>query len=239
MRSINVGDVVKVQTSKKDGSLISFTDLGKIIFFKNKKELHFGYVEITSVEEHEKYILATGNNITFDFYGSTMTQNAIPYKELSELLISLGFRHQYTTPIDEINNFYVWANLITGVLITIEEYNCDGFVGYNSVNVYVAGKLNLSYKELTNYGVVSQVGELTEFILCFSKLKFPLKQILKFAKSKDWDGHTPQLWHYNDIKNMSPVEFKNVMMRIFEFKDNINVLFNIRAEEYIKRLDRL
>ena len=39
--------------------------------------------------------------------------------------------------IDKDNIFDVWANLNSGVLITIETWNQDGERGYNSVKCYV------------------------------------------------------------------------------------------------------
>lgn len=61
-------------------------------------------------------------NVPYDFYIEYSENGtvAIPYDEFKEVLESLGFKHEYQEKINEENFFDVWANLNSGVLITIE-----------------------------------------------------------------------------------------------------------------------
>ena len=127
------GQVFKLCKSKKNGNLISYTPEGKVVLIKNQKELHNGYAKVTSFVDKGNYILATMENVPYDFYYGYENDEVIPYEEFKEVLKNLGFTQEYTEDIDENNMFDVWANLETGVLITIETWNRDGEKSYNSV----------------------------------------------------------------------------------------------------------
>ena len=141
LSGISSDNVYRIRRSKKNGKLISHNEYGKIIIIKNWKSLHVGYGKVVSFENRENCILATMKNVSYDFYmeynEKTGEVEAVPYEELTRILQELGFAHEYKEDIDKDNIFDVWANLNSGVLITIETWNQDGERGYNSVKCYV------------------------------------------------------------------------------------------------------
>lgn len=141
LSGISADNVYRIRRSKKNGKLISHNEYGKIIIIKNWKSLHVGYGKVVSFENRENCILATMKNVSYDFYmeynEKTGEVEAVPYEELTRILQELGFAHEYKEDIDKDNIFDVWANLNSGVLITIETWNQDGEQGYNSVKCYV------------------------------------------------------------------------------------------------------
>jgi hypothetical protein len=141
LSGISADNVYRIRRSKKNGKLISYNEYGKVIIIKNWKSLHVGYGKVVSFENRENCILATMKNVPYDFYEEynekTGEVEAVPYEELTRILQELGFAHEYKEDIDKDNIFDVWANLDSGVLITIETWNQDGERGYNSVNCYV------------------------------------------------------------------------------------------------------
>ena len=68
MLKLNVGEIVKLKKSKKNGKMIAYSSSGKVILFENSKELHEGYVQITKVHEKERVYIARGQNVPFDYY---------------------------------------------------------------------------------------------------------------------------------------------------------------------------
>ena len=141
LSGISADNIYRIRRSKKNGKLISHNEYGKVIIIKNWKSLHVGYGKVVSFENRENCILATMKNVSYDFYEEynekTGEVEAVPYEELTRILQELGFTHEYKEDIDKDNIFDVWANLNTGVLITIETWNQDGGRGYNSVKCYV------------------------------------------------------------------------------------------------------
>ena len=141
LSGISADNIYRIRRSKKNGKLISHNEYGKVIIIKNWKSLHVGYGKVVSFENRENCILATMKNVSYDFYEEynekTGEVEAVPYEELTRVLQELGFTHEYKEDIDKDNIFDVWANLNTGVLITVETWNQDGGRGYNSVKCYV------------------------------------------------------------------------------------------------------
>ena len=149
---------------------------------------------MVSFENRENCILATMKNVPYDFYEEynekTGEVEAVPYEELTRILQELGFAHEYKEDIDKDNIFDVWANLDSGVLITIETWNQDGERGYNSVNCYVPANGLFTMRESTGF---SNGGS---FLSCFNIVHntrdFPLHECLAFNK-RGMTSITPRL----------------------------------------------
>ena len=123
---------------------------------------------------------------------------AVPYEELTRILQELGFAHEYKEDIDKDNIFDVWANLNSGVLITIETWNQDGEQGYNSVKCYVpVSGCGFGMRNSTGFSYG------TSYLSCFNIVHntrdFPLHDCLAFNNgSMNWAGSNPALWHYGE-----------------------------------------
>ena len=133
MFSTHKGDIVRIRKSKRDGKLISYDQLGKVILIKNQDDLKVGFGKVTSIEEKEKYYIATLEHTPYDIYYGHEDGETIPYDELEKVLNMLDFTKELTMPIkktqynmDKGNFFEIWANLNTGDLITIETWYKGG-----------------------------------------------------------------------------------------------------------------
>lgn len=230
--SLEPGDIVRVKRSKKDGRLIAYTVLGKIVLFKNWSDLHCGFARIDRVLcEKKNFVLVVAQSVPYDFYSDV--DGVIPYAELGEVFANLGFVREYSLPIDKKNVFEVWANLHTGDLITVETWNHGADESYNSIKVFVPTGNNTAFYARGWTGFSH--GDY--YVCCFSVLSCkdeePLHYILRISsESRNWYGETPSLWHYGDGFDFDHVE---VLKRVYDFKDNIDQLFNMRTAEAIKR----
>lgn len=239
---IKVGDVVRVHRSKKkENRKVAFTPSGKVIFIKNDKDIHFGFAEILSFVEKEKYIIATVKNVVSDFYYGYKDGETIPYSELVEVLKLHSFTQELKLPIDAThfeltgeNFFDVWANLDTGDLVTIETWNDDGVESYNSVKLYVPVNSFVGLSSNEHTGFTFGCNHMCCFDLVNCLFDFPLHMLMRCSnKSRDWKGETPSLWHYGDrlYDEGCPLDFAKILERIYDAKDDIGTLFNMRIEE--------
>ena len=231
---ISIGTVVRVRKSKKNGKLMAYSEWGKVILIPNQKGLHVGFAEVTSFSDRGNYYIATVKNVAYDFYqdydenGTT----AVPYDEFKEILKTQGFKPEYSEPIDENNVFDVWANLNSGVLITIETWNQDGERGYNSVNCYVPANGLFTMRESTGF---SNGGS---FLSCFNIVHntrdFPLHECLAFNNgSMNWGGNHPALWHYGEGHD---INYAKALAKIRKFKDaDIGERFNMQLDDAFKQ----
>lgn len=237
LSGISADNVYRIRRSKKNGKLISHNEYGKIIIIKNWKSLHVGYGKVVSFEDRENCILATMKNVSYDFYmeynKKTGEVEAIPYEELTRILQELGFAHEYKEDIDKDNIFDVWANLDSGVLITIETWNQDGERGYNSVKCYVptnGGGFTMRQSTCFSHG--------SSYLSCFNIVRntrdFPLHECLEFNNdSMDWHGSVPALWHYGEVHD---VNYAKALAKIRKFKDaDIGERFNMQLDEAFKQ----
>lgn len=231
--SISVGDVLRAKCSKRDGRLIAYSNTGKIVLFKNREMLRSGFVSVDKVLcEKENYILVTAQNIAYDYYAGS--DGVIPYTELCEVLTNLGFVREYLTTIDSDNVFDVWADLLTGNLITIETWNRDGAVGYNHIYVYVPTGDTTAFTASTASGFAQGSYSVCCFDVQFCKVPHPIRYILsKSSGTCNWNGETPDMWHYGDTR---PIDHAKVLERLYACADNINELFNMRVEDSIVAL---
>lgn len=231
--SISVGDVLRAKYSKRDGRLIAYAHTGKIVLFKNREMLHSGFVTVDKVLcEKENYILVTARNIAYDYYAGS--DGVIPYAELCEVLTNLGFVREYLTTIDSDNVFDVWADLLTGNLITIETWNRNGSVGYNHICVYITSGDMTAFTASTASGFIYGSYSVCCFDLQFCKAPHPLHYILGMSsRTRNWNGETPNMWHYGDTR---PIDHAKVLERLYACADNINELFNMRVEDSIAAL---
>lgn len=234
MYSIHKNDIIRIRKSKKDGKLISYDELGKVVLIKNQADLKIGFGKVTSIIEKEKYYIATLEQVPYDIYYGYDENETIPYSELCEVLKMLKFTQELTLPIDDDNFFDVWANLDTGDLITIETWNHKEEETYNTINLYIPTGNNLAFSLSNNYIGFSFGGFQT---CCFNaiwcKSDTPLRTLLKYSsKNKNWNGDHPNLWHYGDGHNF---DFSEVLKRIYDCKDDIGTLFNMKIEDSLKR----
>lgn len=236
LSEISTDKVYRIRRSKKNGKLISYNEYGKVIIIKNWKSLHVGYGKVVSFENRENCILATMKNVSYDFYEEynekTGEVEAIPYEELTRILQELGFAHEYKEDIDKDNIFDVWANLNSGVLITIETWNQDGERGYNSVNCYVPANGLFTMRESTGFSNGSSF--LTCFNIVHNTRDFPLHECLAFNNgSMNWGGNHPALWHYGEGYD---INYAKVLAKIRKFKDaDIGERFNMQLDEAFKQ----
>lgn len=228
---ISIGTVVRVRKSKKNGKLMAYSEWGKVILISNQKGLHVGFAEVTSFSDRGNYYIATVKNVAYDFYqdydenGTT----AVPYDEFKEILKTQGFKPEYSEPIDENNVFAVWANLNSGVLITIETWNQDGERGYNSVKCYVPVS-GCGFGMRNSYGFSSGTSYLSCFNIVHSTRDFPLRDCLAFNNgSMNWAGSHPSLWHYGERDD---INYAKALAKIRKFKDaDIGERFNMQLDE--------
>lgn len=228
----------RLHRSAKNGKLITYTDYGKVIIIRNQKNLHNGFAKITSYRDAGNCFVADMENVVSDFYYSRDDdKDTIPYSEFQEVLKSFGYVHEYSEPINENNDFHVWANLDTGSIITIEEWNEDGRKTYNTVKVWIpthssALAINIEYLGLSLGGYN---------ICCFNlvnyKAEYPMRSILKLRDkdSKDWNGEVPSMWHYGYGDD---VDFIKAARSIYKFKDANEIIktFNIDVEGHVNRI---
>lgn len=239
---VNVGDIAKLKKSKRDGKLIAYNRDGKVILFDNSRDLHKGFVEITKVQEKKTAYIAHGRNVPFDFYCG------IPHAEFEEVLKNLGFVEEYTkefmynTDDEEYpNKFKVYANVSRKMLITVETWDTKDEESYNSVNItFAINVLGMHWRVLENYGFSHGGGSISTFNLVNNTLDFPLHRVMDLQmKVDDWNGHTPSLWCYADGQpDVYPDDIKfyiDAANRIYDFKDDIDMMFNIRTSETIER----
>ena len=236
LSEISADNVYRIRRSKKNGKLISYNEYGKVIIIKNWKSLHVGYGKVVSFENRENYILATMKNVSYDFYmeynEKTGELEAVPYEELTRILQELGFAHEYKEDIDKDNIFDVWANLDSGVLITIETWNQDGERGYNSVNCYVPVNGLFTMREST--GISSGSSFLSRFNIVHNTRDFPSHECLAFNNgSMKWGGNHPNLWHYGEGHD---INYAKALAKIRKFKDaDIGERFNMQLDDTFKQ----
>lgn len=191
---------------------------------------------MVSFENRENCILATMKNVSYDFYEEynekTGEVEAVPYEELTRILQELGFAHEYKEDIDKDNIFDVWANLDSGVLITIETWNQDGERGYNSVNCYVPANGLFTMREST--GISSGSSFLSRFNIVHNTRDFPLHECLAFNNgSMNWGGNHPNLWHYGEGHD---INYAKALAKIRKFKDaDIGERFNMQLDDTFKQ----
>lgn len=237
LSGISADNVYRIRRSKKNGKLISYNEYGKVIIIKNWKSLHVGYGKVVSFENRENCILATMKNVPYDFYEEynekTGEVEAVPYEELTRILQELGFAHEYKEDIDKNNIFDVWANLDSGVLITIETWNRDGERGYNSVKCYVpVSGCAFAMRESTGFSYG------TSYLSCFNIVHntrdFPLHDCLAFNNgSMNWAGSSPALWHYGEGHD---INYAKALAKIRKFKDaDIGERFNMQLDDAFKQ----
>ena len=231
--AISAGEIVRIYKSKRDGKLIAYAPTGKVILIKNRENLKIGFGKIVSIAEKEKYYVATLEQIPYDIYYGYEDNETIPYSELKEVLITLNFTQQLTLPIDANNFFEVWANLSTGDLITIETWNYYDEKTYNSINLYVPTGNLLAFSVRENSGFSHGGHNFCCFNVINCEYDTPLHTLLRYSsKSKDWNGAHPALWHYGDGHDLNYAE---ILRRIYDCKDDIGNLFNMKIEESLKR----
>lgn len=242
MLKLNVGEIVKLKKSKKNGKMIAYSSSGKVILFENSKELHEGYVQITKVHEKERVYIARGQNVPFDYY------YGISNDEFEEVLKELGFVEEYTREFnydtgdgEYPNKFKVYANIDRKMLLTVETWNTKDEESYNSINLtFAVNTLGTIWHVLERYGFSHGGGNTSTFDLVRSTLDFPLHKIMDLQLGVNgWNGNHPSLWCYADGH---PDEypscnqfFIDAAKRIYEFHDDIDKLFDIRTAEAIER----
>lgn len=221
--------VYKIERSHRNNKLIAYTDSGKVIIPENQKSLHPGFAKVESFIDKSNCYVARMKNVPYDFYYGYEEDEKIPYDEFCEVLKSYNFKHEYQTKIDNNNFFDVWANLDTGSLITIETWDKLGIKTYNSVDVYITIDKEDFWK-ISNFSGFSNGNQsVCCFDLCNSVLDKPLSKILSLSNnSKNWNGDTPNLWHYGDGIH---INFAKALARIYDFKDDIGTLFNMKLDE--------
>lgn len=241
--NVHVGTVVRIRPSKRDKRPIAYTELGKIILFKNWKDLHYGFGEITSVKDCGKYFLCTAENCVCDFYTGITEKEIIPLEEFEQVLSGFGFRKQYVEDIDEFDKLYVWAHLKRKILIKFETWSKDysqdyknpikSYLRYNSVNVTLIADPDVRIDlRRDGSGWVAACGQHIEFDLERNSYDFPLHWIITLSTGvTDWGDRTPSLWNYNehDIR-----DFSIPLSKMRKFKDNVAEAFGIDLEESIK-----
>lgn len=235
------GDIFRLHKSKKNGQWIAYTDFGKVILFRNHKELHAGFVEIVSFVDKDRCIIATGKNVVNDFYYGYENDEVIPYDEFQEVLKLHGFVPEYEEKINEDNNFYVWANLKLGSLITIETWNYDGEKTYNSVDVYIPTHSTLAFELMHEWCGFSHGGyNVCCFNLVNCRNEFPLRYVLHHSDKRNisWNGDTPGLWHYGDRTDEN-MDFIRCIKKIYDFNDkDLWKKFGMDVEGHIKNIER-
>lgn len=235
-------DIYRLHKSKINGNWIAYTDYGKVILFKNHKSLHAGFVEITSFEDKGKCFLATGKNVVEDFYYGYENDEVIPYEEFKEVLKLHGFVPEYEEKIDENNNFYVWANLELGSLITIEEWNKDGKRTYNSVKVYIPTHSGLAFDVIHEWcGFAFGGWNICCFNIVNCRNEFPLEYVLHLSDKKDisWKGETPSIIHYGDQKEDGDVDLVRCLKKIYDFNDkDLWKKFEMNVEGHIRNIEK-
>ena len=229
---ISIGTVVRVRKSKKNGKLMAYSEWGKVILISNQKGLHVGFAEVTSFSDRGNYYIATVKNVAIRLFIRYYDENgttAVPYDEFMEILKTQGFKPEYSEPIDENNVFDVWANLNSGVLITIETWNQDGERGYNSVKCYVPVS-GCGFGMRNSYGFSSGTSYLSCFNIVHSTRDFPLRDCLAFNNgSMNWAGSHPSLWHYGERDD---INYAKALAKIRKFKDaDIGERFNMQLDE--------
>ena len=238
LSGISTDNVYRIRRSKKNGKLISHNEYGKVIIIKNWKSLHAGYGKVVSFENRENCILATMKNVSYDFFmeynEKTGEVEAVPYEELTRILQELGFAHEYKEDIDKDNIFDVWANLNSGVLITIETWNKDGERGYKSVKCYVPMNGTFTMPMCKSTGFSNSNSYLSCFNIVHNTRDFPLRELLAFNNgSMDWRGSHPALCHYGEGHD---INYAKALAKIRKFKDaDIGERFNMQLDEAFKQ----
>ena len=229
----------RLHRSIKNGKLIAYTDYGKVIVIRNQKNLHNGFAKITSYRDAGNCFVADMENVVSDFYYSYDDKDTIPYSEFQKVLKSFGYVHEYSEPINENNDFHVWANLDIGSIITIEEWNEDGRRTYNSAKMWIPTH-DLTYTNIRNntYLGLSHGGyTLCCFNLVHAKAEYPIRSILELRdkNNKDWNGEVPSMWHYGYGQD---VDFIKAARTIYKFKDADEIIktFNIDVEGHVHNI---
>lgn len=170
-----------------------------------------------------------GNNVAYDYY------HGIKLDELEEVLGNIGFVKEYECPIDENDKFIVYAHLEYGALLSIETWSKNGEDTYNSIRLTIPTDQHFWYMS-DSFGMTADCGRTAEFNLVSSSVEQPIRSILELRRlSTDWEGKHPHLWHYGDNLGLYDTEmqksFQRIDQRVFEFKDDLNTLFNFGIEK--------
>lgn len=227
----------RLHRSAKNGKLIAYTGYGKVIVIKNQKSLHNGFAKITSYEDAGNCFVANMENVVCDFYYSYDDKDVIPYDELQKVFESFGYVHEYTEPINDNNNFHVWANLDIGSIITIEEWNNDGRKTYNSVKMWIPTHDTTFCTSIESSGFSHGGYNVCCFDLVNNRFEHPIRELLKLCdhESKDWKGEVPSLWHYGYGED---VDFIKASRTLYKFKDADEIMksFNIDVEGRVNNI---
>ena len=227
------GNIYRLKKSKRNGKLIAYTDTGKVIIPDNQGSLHYGFAKVEEFQDKGNCYIAKMKNVPWDFYYGCEEDEVIPYEEFCDVLEYFKFKHEYRMDIDENNFFDVWANLNTGALVTIETWNHEGRKTYNSVEVYVPTGDGTAFEYHRSDGFSHGDRDVCCFNLCHSRMERPLSNVLVCSSnSRDWNGSTPNLWHYGDGDN---INFAKILTRIYDFEDDIGTLFNMKIEKALER----
>lgn len=228
---LSKGDLVRVYISEKNGNKISYDEAGKVVLFKNSNRLQVGYARIESIEEKDKYYLAKSKNVLSDFYIDEKEHNNLSIDELEIVLQMHGFTKQYETKIDDVDSYYVFANLKLGAIITVESWSKDGYQSYGDV---VLSLPCVNAYELIHSSERLGISRINDIVVSFNlvntSIDFPIFKILKLSSGTNWRGNSVALWHYGDSEAISDDYEKAYMeigKRLLKFKDPVYKLFNM------------
>lgn len=235
--SLKNGDIVLAKVSKKNGRIISYAKEGKVILFDKSCKIKPGFVKIECFQVLEKVIIAKGTNVLYDYY------EGISEEDLCKSLENIGFTEEYRDSCiknDCENYFVVFANLKNGAILTYTTWNTEERKGFNTVELSMPTNTDVSYRH--NRGTGFSHGSrlnVTFSIKDAYRFETPINSLLFYCDNTcNWQGVTPSLWWYKDENEhgeISPEGFIKADERIYEFKDNIDSLFNIQMAESIKR----
>lgn len=224
------GNIYRLKEScQNEDMLIGYTDAGKVVIPKNQESLHLGFAKVNNFIDKGNCYVAEMENVPYDFYYDYGKKGIIPYDEFCKVLKNHNFKHEYQTKIDNNNFFDVWVNLDTGSLITIETWDKFGVKTYNSVYLYITIDKENFWKTCHSSGFFNGDEFVCCFNLCNSLSDTPLSKILSYSNnSRNWNGNTPNLWHYGDGTD---INYAKALARIYDFKDDIGTLFNMKLDE--------
>lgn len=230
---LDEGAVLRVKESHRNNrrKIVGYDALGKVVIARNGDTVKPGFAKVKNIVEKDKCYIADMENVAYDYY------EGIPLPELQQALAGMGFVLEYAEDIDDKNQFLVYANLTGGEMVAIETWG-DYDNEYNTIDVYIPTEDGLRFSGSDRLGFTNGTQKLCCFNAVFSEVDYPIHAIMDCSsRSRNWNGHTPNLWHYKEMKNCSKEEYIRVAKKIFSFADNVDRLFNIRTAEYIKRCE--
>lgn len=250
---VKEGDIIRIKKSKRDGKPIAYDRNGKVILLRNRDKLRYGYGKVTSIYEKTAYYTATAENCICDFYMGGTDEETISVEEFEQVLSMKGFTKEYeelienssvfdTSTDDDV--FQVWANLETGAMVIF----ATRYTEENHHNYYDKVEVIIPVSGFDYTGVHSSLGlynhtNSVEYYSLNDFAEFPLKKILlRSNNSRDWGGAAPSLYHYKDFKDTSKPKisiFRDTILRIRKFNDDVENLFNININNVITMYDEL